>query len=481
MQNHSHEFDARVSRALDDSQLNQSLGMLRFGLSFTRARAMADLPEFDQLRDAAVAIKDQTLAHLDFYLEQLEQQVKAVGGEVHWAVDGAAASQIILDLCRRHEVHRVTKGKSMMTEEIDLNARLQEAGIAVKETDLGEYVLQLRDEEPSHIVGPAIHLTVDQVADTFHQHHRAHGFEERTTDIPQMMREARAVLRQHFLEADMGITGANFLIAEQGSAMIVTNEGNGDLTAALPRVHVVVAGIDKVVPTLEDASTLLRLLTRSATGQECAVYTTFFTGPRRSGDADGPEAFHLVLVDNGRSRMLGSELRSMLRCIRCGACMNHCPVYGEIGGQAYGSVYPGPMGAVWTPAIVGIERARQLPNASTFCGKCEEVCPVRIPLPKLMRHWREESFERRLDPLSFRFGLSLWGWVAARPPLYRLLTSITVKLLGQLGRRQGYLRRLPLGRGWFAWRDLPMPQQQTFFSAWRAAQKDKDKGERHGA
>lgn len=470
MQNHSHEFDNLIGRALDDTQLRQSLSLLRFGLSFTRSRAMAELPEFDQLRDQAVAIKNHTLNHLDFYLERLEQQVKAAGGEVCWAVDAAAASQTILDLCRRHGVRNVTKGKSMMTEEIDLNTRLEAAGIQVKETDLGEYVLQLRDEAPSHIVGPAIHLTVDQVADTFHQHHRAHGFEARTTEIPQMMREARTVLRKHFLEADMGITGANFLIAEQGSAMIVTNEGNGDLTAVLPRVHVVVAGIDKVVPTLEDASTLLRLLTRSATGQECAVYTTFFTGAKRSGDTDGPEAFYLVLVDNGRSQMLGSELKEMLRCIRCGACMNHCPVYGEIGGQAYGSVYPGPMGAVLTPALVGLERAHRLPNASTFCGKCEEVCPVRIPLPKLMRHWREQGFERQLEPLSFRFGLSLWSWVARHPPLYRLLTSLSVKLLNRLGRRQGYLRRLPLGRGWLAWRDLPAPQQQTFFASWEAKQ-----------
>ena len=234
------------------------------------------------------------------------------------------------------------------------------------------------------------------------------------------------ILRDRFLAADVGITGANFLIAETGTSIIVTNEGNGDLTQTLPRVHIVLASIEKVVPTLEDVSQLLRVLARSATAQEMSVYTTFSTGPRRAGDPDGPNEYHVIILDNGRTAMLGGQFREMLRCIRCGACMNHCPVYAAVGGHTYGWVYPGPMGAVLTPSIVGIENAGHLPNASTFCGRCEEVCPVRIPLPKLMRHWREREFERHLSPATVRTGLAAWGFLATRPRLYAVAMSLFV-------------------------------------------------------
>ena len=279
------------------------------------------------------------------------------------------------------------------------------------------------------------------------------------------------MLRERFLAADVGITGANFLVAETGTSIIVTNEGNGDLTQILPKTHIVLASLEKLVPTLEDASQLLRVLARSATGQELSVYTTFSTGPRRSTDADGPENYHVVLIDNGRSAMLGTSFEEMLRCIRCGACMNHCPVYHAVGGHAYGWVYPGPMGAVLTPSLIGVDKAGHLPNASTFCGRCESVCPVRIPLPKLMRHWREREFERHLTPATVRSGLHLWGFFAKRPALYRLATRVAMGALGFAGHRRGRFSWLPMAKGWTKYRDFPAPQGETFQARWKRERK----------
>jgi L-lactate dehydrogenase complex protein LldF len=262
-------------------------------------------------------------------------------------------------------------------------------------------------------------------------------------------------MRGKFLAADVGVTGANFLVAETGSAVIVTNEGNGDLTQTLPKVHIVLAGIEKLVPTLEDTATLLRLLARSATGQEFSVYTTVATGPRRAGDLDGPTEFHVVLLDNGRSTMLAGGLREALRCIRCGACLNHCPVYQAVGGHAYGAVYSGPIGAVITPALNGLAGARHLPNASTFCGRCEEVCPMRIPLPRLLRYWREREFERHLQPAASRVALAVWAFFARRPRLYRAAAALAVAVASRLRWRYG---------------PLPAPARATFQQQWRGRQ-----------
>jgi len=354
----------------------------------------------------------------------------------------------------------------MIAEEIALNEHLEAAGITPVETDLGEYIIQLRHEPPSHIIAPAVHLTKDMVEADFRAAHTDLPEDRPLAEPAQLVNEARQILRHKYLAADVGITGANFLIAETGTSVIVTNEGNGDLTQVLPKVHIVIASLEKVVPTLEDATSILRVLARSATGQEFSTYTTFSTGPRRPDDADGPEQYHVILLDNGRSNMLGSEFQDMLRCIRCGACMNHCPVYHAVGGHAYGWVYPGPMGSVLTPNLIGVEEAGHLPNASTFCGRCESVCPMRIPLPKMMRHWREREFERHLAPKALRYGLAIWAFFAKRPGLYHFGTGMKARLLGALGRRRGRFARLPLADGWTRHRDFPAPEGKTFQQLW---------------
>jgi L-lactate dehydrogenase complex protein LldF len=392
----SPQFKDNAVRALKDEQLQKAMGNVRKGFIDKRLAAAGKLPEFEELRESAKAIKDHVLAHLDLYLERYEDKVKAAGGHVHFARDAAEARTLILDICRSVGARTVTKGKSMISEEIAINAHLEANGITPVETDLGEYIIQLRNELPSHIIAPAVHLNATQVEEDFR---RVHTHLDKNRDLSQpvqLLTEARGVLRDRFLAADVGITGANFLVAETGTSIIVTNEGNGDLTQILPKVHIVIASLEKLVPTLEDASQILRVLARSATGQEMSVYTTFSTGPRRKGDPDGPEQYHVVLLDNGRTSMLGTEFQDMLRCIRCGACMNHCPVYHAVGGHAYGWVYPGPMGAVLTPSLIGVDKGGHLPNASTFCGRCESVCPMKIPLPKMMHSWREREFERHL-------------------------------------------------------------------------------------
>ncbi len=463
----SSRFKDNVHDALTDQRLQGALVHAR-NFTVRRASAADRLPEFEALRDSARAIKDHTLAHLDLYLEAYERKVAASGGHVHYAEDAEAARRIILELCEKVGAKSVTKGKSMISEEIGLNEALETAGIEAVETDLGEYIIQLRGETPSHIIAPAIHVTKRDVELDFRKAHRDLPPNRDLSQPEQLLGEARAVLRAKFLAADVGVTGANFLIAETGTSVIVTNEGNGDLTQILPGTHIVIASIEKIVPTLEDAAQLLRVLARSATGQDAAVYTTFSTGPRRPDDPDGPSDYHVVILDNGRSSMLGGEFEDMLRCIRCGACMNHCPVYQAVGGHAYGWVYPGPMGAVLTPSLIGVAEGGQLPNASTFCGRCEEVCPVRIPLPRMMRRWREREFERALSPAPIRYGLGFWAFFARRPALYRFATGLFIKALHLLGRGKGRFARAPLAGGWTKYRDLAAPERATFQSQWRA-------------
>ncbi|HET9148176.1 MAG TPA: LutB/LldF family L-lactate oxidation iron-sulfur protein [Acetobacteraceae bacterium] len=462
----SSAFKENARRALGDPGLQKALVRSRPGFAAVRAAGAASLPEFEDLRERAKAIKNHMIANIDFYLEHYAAQVEARGGVVHWCRDAEEARTAILNICRGVNARTVTKGKSMISEEIGLNDFLETQGITPVETDLGEYILQLRKEPPSHIIGPAFHLNQEDWESTFRAAHTHLPADRAFPEKRDIQAEARAVLREKFLAADVGITGANFLIAETGSSVIVTNEGNGDLTQTLPRVHIALASIEKIVPTVEDTLSLLRVLARSATGQEFSVYTTFSTGGRREGDPDGPEQYHVILLDNGRSGMVGSEFQEMLRCIRCSACMNHCPVYLSVGGHAYGSMYVGPMGSVLTPALFGLETAGLLPNASTFCGKCESVCPVKIPLTGMMRHWREREFERHLTPATMRSNIRLWGYFARRPALYRAATKAVAAALSVAGRKRGSFSKLPFAGAWTSARDMPAPEGETFFAAY---------------
>ncbi|ALG67189.1 LutB/LldF family L-lactate oxidation iron-sulfur protein [Beggiatoa leptomitoformis] len=475
MQSQSHDFKQRATVALQDVQLQKAMANAKTGFIDKRRNAVQALPEFEALRTRAKEIKEHTLSHLDFYLEQFEKQVIASGGQVHWADTAETARTIIVKLCQQANAKVITKGKSMIGEEIAINEALEANHFEVVETDLGEYIIQLAKEPPSHIIAPAVHKTREQITELFHQHHQQYGLTEKQTERAALVNEARQVLRKKYLAADVGITGANFLVAETGSTVIVTNEGNGDLTNCLPRVHIVTASIDKVIPTLEDMTTIIRLLGRSATGQEMTAYTTLTTGIKQTGDLSGVSEFHVVLLDNGRSRMLGNEFHDMLRCIRCGACLNHCPVYGSIGGHAYGWVYPGPMGSVLTPIMLGLQEAGDLPNACTLNGRCQQVCPMSIPLPTMLRHHRIRQFKQGLVHGRTRWALQLWVFFAKHPVLYQLSTATKARLLGWLGKKRGYFSHLPFASAWTATRDMPAPQGETFMAQWKRLNKGLNK------
>lgn len=463
----SADFKKNAKQALSDTQLQSALNHVRSNFVGKRAKAVDAVGNFDAMRNHAQQIKDHVLENLDVYLQTFEENVQRQGGEVLWAATAADARGHVLDICRKYNAKRVTKGKSMISEEIELNDFLINNAVEPVETDLGEYLIQLRGEHPSHIIAPAVHLKMDQVRHDFRTAH-THLDPERSMSEPEdLLKEARGVLRDKFLSADVGITGANFLVAETGSSVVVTNEGNGDLTQTLPRVHIVLASIEKVVPNLEDMAQIIRVLARSATGQETSVYTTISTGPKRDQDPDGPQAYYVILLDNGRSSVLGGEFSEMLRCIRCGACMNHCPVYQAVGGHAYGWVYPGPMGSVLTPMLNGLKGSTPLPNASTFCGRCEAVCPMNIPLPKMLRNWRNQEFSHRLTPTVQRGNLKLWAWLAQRPALYRFVFGWGVRILALMGWYKRRLRRLVFARGWTKFRDLPAPEGETFLHAYQ--------------
>jgi L-lactate dehydrogenase complex protein LldF len=455
----SSQFKAAAAERLKNPHLFKALSNLRGRMVTGRATVIEELDNFEEIREGARQVRDLALANLDVLLEEFERNAIARGAQVHWAATMDEMNRIVLDIARSNQVRKVIKSKSMLGEESGLNGFLAQAGIDVRETDLGEYIIQVSKDTPSHIIAPAIHKTKEEIAALFE---RLHGT-PRKNDIAEMTREAREVMRPHFLTADMGITGANFLVAESGTTVIVTNEGNGRMTTTLPRVHVAIAGIEKVLPTLEDVSFILRLLTRSATGQSISNYLTFTTGPKRPGDQDGPDQFHIIIVDGGRTKVLASDLREALRCIRCGACMNHCPVYQNIGGHPYGWVYPGPIGSVLTPAYAGIENALDLPNAATLCNQCGVVCPVKIPLPDLMRKLREKQVDRGLRPASERIGLRLWAWAATRPAIYALTTKIAARVGRRMAGRDGLIHRLPGGgAAWTDGRDMPAPAGRTF-------------------
>lgn len=455
------EFVESSRAALADEQLKPALGRLKTHFAFGRAKAIERFGDWEAMRETGAAIKDYALANLDSLLETFEASVLRNGGHVHWARTPEEARAIILGILRQTGAKTVTKGKSMVSEEIGLNPAIEAAGMVPVETDLGEYIIQLRNEPPSHIIAPAFHLSKEAVAETFRAAHTEldpnRSLEERNT----LVAEARKILRAKFEAADVGITGANFLSAAEGAALLVTNEGNGDLSRLLPKTHIVLTGIEKVVRDLDDVAVLLRLLTRSATGQDISSYVSIMSGPRGKDQADGPENFHVVLLDNGRSELMATDAEEVLRCIRCSACLAHCPIYGAVGGHAYGATYSGPIGAALNPALIGLAEAHHHPNASTFCGRCAEVCPVKIPLPTIMRSWRAREYEQRLAPKMNVMGLGLWAFAAKNPRLYRPMARLAARLLKALG-RDGAVHGLPLMKGWFAVRDFPAPQGRTF-------------------
>ena len=477
----SQNFKSASKAALLNDDLRSALDRAEGGFVNTRKKAVAELRNFEDYRTYGQQVKDHTLKHLGYYLTQFETKVAKSGGQVHWAENGEQANKIILDICSaadtqkitRKITRKITKGKSMVSEEAATNKSLQEHGYDVIETDLGEYIIQLAGESPSHIIAPAVHKSKQNVTDLFHAHHSKLGFSEKVTEPEDIVNQARRILRDHFCSADVGITGANFLVADTGSAVIVTNEGNGDLTSSLPSVHIIISSIEKVIPDLVSLGGFLRLLGRSATGQVMSVYTTLFNGPKRKDDLDGPDQFHVVLLDNGRTEILKSKYRDILRCIRCGACLNHCPVYANIGGHAYGWVYPGPIGSVLTPLLVGQTKAIHLPNACTLNGRCQTVCPVKIPLPSLLRQHRVDLVQMGAHSWTQKFGLWCWYSLASRPKRYNQITRILVTILARLQSlkstaTRGRFRWLPLARPWTATRDFPAPAQSTFQQLWKA-------------
>lgn len=462
-------FHDRVDDALRNQILHTALDRATGRFQSLRANALAELQDADVVRDRARLIRAHTLSKLDTYLEQFVANVEKAGGHVHFARDANALNEIVNEIARTRNVRGVVKGKSMISEETHLNHALEAEHIRVVETDLGEYIVQLAGETPSHIVAPAIHKTKEEIGELFHQ-----KINIPYTDDPALMTAAaRHVLRREFLDADMGISGVNFGVAETGSICLVENEGNGRLTTTAPRIHVALMGIERLVPNLDDLSVMLQVLARSSTGQKITVYTNLITGPRRDGEGDGPDELHVILLDNGRSKVLATEVAEILYCIRCGACLNACPVYREIGGHAYGSVYTGPVGAVLTPALEGIAPWGDLPHASSLCGACRQVCPVRIDIPRMLlveRDWatRAGKLQRWL-----RLGLRMYSFTVTRPTLFKLATTA-----GRWGSRLvgassgGWIRSLPPPlNGWTQSRDFPAFAQKSFSEQFEASRK----------
>ena len=456
-------FPERARVALGNHNLHVALDRATAQLGSRRGAAFASLPDADSVRDIARRAKMATLRDLAGHLQRFEERLEANGVHVHWAETGEDANRIVVEIAARCGVKRAVKAKSMASEETHLNAALERSGVTVVETDLGEYVVQLAHDRPSHIILPIIHMTREDVGRLMHERIGvAYSDEPRT-----LAGYARTKLREEFLRADMGISGANFGVAEDGTICLVTNEGNGRMVTTLPRVHVVLMGIEKLVPTLADLDLFLRILARSATGQKLTTYTTLIRGPRRPGDECGPDQVHVVLLDNGRSRILAGDTAEILGCIRCGACLNACPVYKSIGGHAYGDTYPGPVGAVVTPGLKGLADWKDLPSASSLCGACRDVCPVRLDIPRMLLSLRHSASRQWASPLGLRAGMKAFGWVAARPRLYRAVTLLARWSLRRLA-DDGWLKRAPgLASGWTQSRDLRAPAEATFQELWR--------------
>ncbi|HEX6301861.1 MAG TPA: LutB/LldF family L-lactate oxidation iron-sulfur protein [Acidimicrobiia bacterium] len=428
-----------------------------------REKSVEELPALEGLRDRARAIRLHALRHLDRLLAHFADQLQAAGGHVHWAADAADARQIASDILDRTESRRVVKSKSMVSEEIELNAHLEALGLDVTETDLGEFIAQLAGDTPSHIIAPVLHMTREDIGALF-----ADKLGVPYTDDPfQLNRIARAHLREVFLRADAGISGVNMAVAESGSIVLVTNEGNGRLITTAPRVHIALMGMERIVSRWEDAAVVLETLARSATGQRLSVYTNVITGPRREDDPDGPEEVHVIIIDNGRTRILAGETAEILACIRCGACLNACPVFRTAGGHAYGSVYSGPFGSIVTPGLHGMDPWWDLPFASTLCGACEEVCPVRIQIPKMLLQLRQQAASEGRLPGWLQTGIVRYARTTVDPSRWARAKRWAFRLTGLIA-TGGWIRRMPgPGRGWTSSRDLPRPAKESFNEWWR--------------
>jgi L-lactate dehydrogenase complex protein LldF len=456
-------FPERAGAALKDAFLQEALTIATTKFIDLRRESFEGFPQGEALRDRARAIKEATLQHLDVHLERLADNVERLGGTVHWAATAEEAREIVLRLCRDRGVRMAVKSKSMATEEIDLNEALEHAGVTPVETDLGEYIIQLAHEKPSHIIAPAIHKTKGQVAELFSRELRG----EFPADPEVLTAVARKALREKFLQADMGITGANFAVADTGTVVLVTNEGNGRMVTSLPRIHVALMGIEKVIPSMSDLVVFLAILARSATGQKLSSYTTLVRGPRRAGELEGPEEFHLILLDNGRARQIASTLREALYCLRCGACLNVCPVYRQIGGHAYGYTYPGPIGILLTAMLKGNHSVRELAHASSLCGACKDVCPVRIDIPRMLVELREHLDREKIAPWTERLAFRAFRRLLLSPGAFRL-SARAGRWLQRPFLREGRLRRLPLLFGnWTRTRDLPPVAARTFHERWK--------------
>jgi len=462
-------FHRRIDTALADAGLRRALTLTTGRLAGGRTGAFGGLADAEACRQEARRARASAVARLDSCLDMFASAAAARGSTVHWAETAADARRIITGIARDRGIRLAVKSKSMATEEVELNEALEHAGVRVVETDLGEFVVQLGGDRPSHIITPIIHLTRQDVAALFRE--KLGAAPEEVADIPAMTALARRVLRAEFLRAGMGISGVNLAVAETGSICVVTNEGNGRLTTTLPRVHVALLGLERIVPTAADLASVLTVLARSATGQASSVYTNVITGPRRrgggrggpeAGDPDGPEELHIVILDNGRSRLLGTPLSEILYCVRCGACLNVCPVYRLIGGHAYGGVYPGPVGSVVMPGLHGVEGWSELAHASSLCGACRDACPVKIDLPHLLLAVRREAAARQLAPLWIRAAMPVYAAVVTRPWLYRWVGRAAARL-ARVVQHEGWIRRLPGPLGaWTASRDFPIPAARSF-------------------
>jgi len=452
--------DERLKKAVNDATMRQYTG---------RQLKLLELPDADKLRTLAGDIKQHAVDHLDYYLEQLQRNVEKNGGQVHFASTADDARRIVMKIAMENHCRSIIKSKSMVSEEINLAHALEDAGLDVVETDLGEFIVQVSHDKPSHIVAPIIHKDRASIANVFRDY-----FHTPYNDDPQALTaQARLHLREKFRRADLGMTGGNFLVAQTGQVCVVENEGNARQSMTTPRILISMVGIEKVVPRLADLSVMLKLLARSATGQMMTIYTSIFGGVRTAGEKDGPEQFHLILVDNGRTEILASEYRETLRCIRCGACLNACPVYRKIGGHAYGNVYSGPIGALITPLFEGLHDYKDLPQASSLCGACYEACPVKINIPEhLVRMRRDivrQKFNGRLERLVYR----LWGWGLRSPFLYKWIGKAQKFDLRRRARGSGWIRSLPkISAGWTQVRDMPAPAKRTFHQIWKDRPRD---------